>query len=138
MAHFFGRIYNHPHAIFGEEMLRQELQDMKIFLDGIDNIVSTQKRVAQLYFDDGSVERACPPIKALLHVMRHDHWDGKDLADPELRELFTLESLLASDWYATHLKAKQQIDRVLWSRHLDYLQRFLKNLSVFGFAEIDG
>ena len=37
--HFFGRVFNHPHAVFTEEMLRPELQDMDIFADGMDNIV---------------------------------------------------------------------------------------------------
>ena len=45
------------------------------------------------------------------------------------RALFTREALLASDWYAARLKAKQQIDQALWSRHVDYLQRFLKKTS---------
>jgi hypothetical protein len=126
---FLGRIFNHPHAIFSEEMLRPELQDLRVFVDGVDNIVSTQKRVAQLYFDDGSVHQACPPLKALLHVMLYDHWEGKNLAHPELRALFTREALLGSDWYAARLKAKQQVDQALWSRHVDYLQRFLKKTS---------
>ena len=47
----------------------------------------------------------------------------------ELRALFTREALLGSDWYAARLKAKQQIDQALWSRHVDYLQRFLKKTS---------
>jgi phosphoenolpyruvate carboxykinase (diphosphate) len=126
---FLGRIFNHPYAIFSEEMLRPELQDMRVFVDGVDNIVSTQKRVAQLYFDDGSVHQACPPLKALLHVMLYDQWEGKDLAHPELRALFTREALLASDWYAARLKAKQKVDQALWSRHVDYLHRFLKKTS---------
>jgi 3-mercaptopyruvate sulfurtransferase SseA len=39
------------------------------------------------------------------------------------------DALLASDWYAARLKAKQQVDQALWSRHVDYLQRFLKKAS---------
>jgi hypothetical protein len=61
--------------------------------------------------------------------MLYDQWEGKDLAHPELRALFTREALLGSDWYAARLKAKQQIDQALWSRHVDYLQRFLKKTS---------
>ncbi len=37
--------------------------------------------------------------------------------------------LLASDWYAARLAAKQKIDRQLWRRHVDYLDRFLKRAS---------
>jgi hypothetical protein len=99
---------------------------MDMFVDGMDNIVTTQKRVAQMYFDDGSVEQACPPLKALLHIMLHDQWEGQGLENPAFRKLFTRESLLASDWYAARLAAKQKVDRKLWRRHIDYLDKFLK------------
>ncbi len=126
---FFGRVFNHPHSVFTDEMLRPELQGMDIFADGMDNIVVTQKRVAQMYFDDGSVKQACPPLKALLNIMLHDQWEGRGLGHPEVRELFTREHLLASDWYAARLTAKQGIDRKLWHRHVDYLDRFMKRTS---------
>jgi hypothetical protein len=126
---FFGRVFNHPHAVFTPEMLQPELQDAAVFADGIANIVSTQKRVAQMYFDDGSIAQACPPLKALLHIMLHDEWEGKTLEHPEFRKLFTREYLLSADWYAARLKAKQKIDRQLWHRHTDYLDKFLKRTS---------
>jgi hypothetical protein len=71
---FFGQIFNHPDALFTEEMLRPELQDLQIFVDGMDNIISTQKRVARLYFNYGSIQMACPPLRALLHIMLEDDW----------------------------------------------------------------
>jgi hypothetical protein len=123
---FFGRVFNHPHAVFTEDMLRPELQDMEIFADGMDNIVTTQKRVAKMYFDDGSIAQACPPLKALLHIMLHDEWEGKKLGDAEFRKLFTRESLLAADWYAARLKAKQAVDIRLWRRHVEYLNHFFR------------
>lgn len=126
---FFGRVFNHPHAVFTPEMLKPELQDMEIFADGIANIVSTQKRVAKMYFDDGSIEQACPPLKALLHIMLNDKWEGKTLDDPAFRQLFTRENLLASDWYAARLAAKQKIDGLLWQKHVRYLDKFLKRAS---------
>ena len=85
-------MFNHPHAVFTDEMLRPELQGMDIFADGMDNIVTTQKRVAKMYFDDGSIAQACPPLKALLHIMLNDEWEGKGLDHPEFRKLFTRES----------------------------------------------
>jgi hypothetical protein len=126
---FFGRVFNHPHAVFTDEMLQPELQDMEVFVDGMDNIVTTQKRVAKMYFDDGSIAQACPPLKALLHIMLNDEWEGKGLDHPEVRKLFTRENLLASDWYAARLAAKQKIDRALWKRHAEYLNHFLKKPS---------
>jgi hypothetical protein len=126
---FFGQVFNHPHAVFTAEMLRPELQDMDIFADGMDNILTTQKRVAQTYFDDGSVAQACLPLKALLHIMAGDSWEGKGLEHQDFRRLFSREHLLKSDWYANRLKAKQSVDRKLWRRHVDYLERFFKRAS---------
>ncbi len=123
---FFGRVFNHPHAVFTEPMLKPELQDQDIFADGMDNIVATQKRVAQMYFDDGSIKQACPPLQALLHIMLHDQWEGQGLGHAEVRKLFTRENLLASPWYAARLAAKQKVDRTLWKRHVEYLNQFLR------------
>lgn len=124
--YFFGRVFNHPHTVFTDAMLKPELQDLAVFVDGMENIIATQKRVAKMYFDDGSVAQACPPLRALLHIMLHDQWEGKGLEHPDVRNLFTRENLLASDWYAARLKAKQAVDRKLWKRHVEYLDKFLK------------
>ena len=123
---FFGRVFNHPHAVFTEEMLKPELQDAEIFADGMDNIIAKQERVAKMYFDDGSIAQACPPLKAMLHIMLDDEWAGKGLDHPEVRKLFTRADLLASDWYAARLAAKQKIDKKLWRRHVEYLNQFLR------------
>ena len=131
---FFGRVFNHPHEVFTDEMLRPELQDRELFVAGMDNIVSTQQRVAKMYFDDGSVRHACPPLQALLHIMLHDAHEGRGLEHPEIRALFTREHLLASSWYAERLKARQSVDRKLWRRHAEYLDRFLKRPSHAGEA----
>ena len=107
---YFGRVFNHPNAVFTEEMLKPELQSMDVFADSMENIIATQKRVAKMYFDDGSIAQACPPLRALLHIMLNDSWEGKGLDDGGFRKLFTRETLLASDWYAARLKAKQAVD----------------------------
>ena len=132
---FFGRVFNHPHVVLTEAMLKPELQGMETFIEGMDNIIATQKRVAEHYFADGSIEWACPPLKALLHIMRDDHYEGKALDDPEIRVLFTRESVLSSDWYRARLVAKQGVDVRLWQRHVDYLEKFLRNPSYAGVAE---
>jgi hypothetical protein len=132
---FFGRVFNHPHAVFTEAMLKPELQDKDIFADGMDNIVATQKRVAQMYFDDGSIKQACPPLNALLHIMLNDGWEGKGLEHPAVRKLFTRENLLASPWYAARLAAKQKVDRALWKRHVECLNQFLRRPNYTDVAE---
>lgn len=126
---YFGRVFNHPNEVISDEMLQPELQDLGVFADGMENIVATHKRVAHLYFDDNSIEQACPPLKALLHIMRDGQYEGKDLTSPEIRELFTREALMASDWYRKRLETKQQKEIKLWRRHVDYLSKFLNKPS---------
>jgi len=132
---FFGRVFNHPHAVFTEEMLKPELQDLEIFVDGMDNIVTTQQRVAKMYFDDGSIAQACPPLHALLHIMLNGQWEGKNLGDSDFRRLFARENLLSSGWYAARLAAKQGIDTRLWRRHVEFLNQFLRKPSHEDVAE---
>jgi len=120
---FFGRVFNHPHLVFTDKMLRPETQDVGIFADGMANIVATQKSVAESYFADGSIDLACPPLRALLHIMRSG--ESKDLHHPKVRGLFTREAMLGSDWYKERLAAKQMLDCSLWTRHATYLEAFL-------------
>jgi phosphoenolpyruvate carboxykinase (diphosphate) len=90
----------------------------------MENICATHERVAKSYFADGTIELACPPLKALLHIMAHGNYKGKGADAPEVRALFTREHLLASDWYAARLKSKQQADIALWTRHVQTLDKF--------------
>jgi len=111
------------------------LQDKAVFADGMDNILVTQKRVAQMYINDGSIAQASPPLKALLHIMLNDEFEGKGLEHPEIRKLFTRENLLGSAWYAARLAAKQKIDRALWKRHVEQLNNFLRRPNYADVAE---
>ena len=121
---FMGKIFDNPSTVLTEEILKPETQNLNDYVDGINNIVETQQKVAQQYLDDGSVADACPPLQALLHIMATGHYQGKDVHDPEIRALFSKESLLASDWYLERLEVKQTKDIALWRRHVDSLQRF--------------
>lgn len=122
---FFGRIFLHPDVVFTEEMLRPELQDMAIFAESVDVIVTTHQRVAQAYFDDGGIELAVPPLKGLLEIMANGETaEGWKLDSPEFRELFTPESVLASDWYAARLDSKLQIDLAHQQLGIDRLHAF--------------
>ena len=95
VRNYFGRVFLHPDVIFTEEMLRPELQDPKTFADSVDVIVTTHKVVADRYFADGSLEQACPPLRALLEIM-HDgvSREGWHLDSPEFRALFERENIL--------------------------------------------
>ncbi len=80
--HFLGRIFETPGSVFTSEMLRPEEQDAELFAAGVDAIVETQRRVALNYFEDGSVEAACPPLKALLHILAHGNYQGMGVDAP--------------------------------------------------------
>ncbi len=127
--HFLGRIFNNPHAVFSEEMLKPEKQDPSLFAEGITNLVKTQKRVAENYFEDGSIDSACPPLRALLHIMVHGHYEGKDLEHPDIRKMFSRDYLLHSEWYEERLRVKQARDVTLWKRHIWQLEEFLEKVS---------
>jgi hypothetical protein len=91
---------------------------------GVDAIVESQRRVAASYFEDGSIEAACPPLRALLEIMAHGSSHGRGADSPEIRAMFTREALLSRDWYKERLRTKQQRDTALWQRHLRALEEF--------------
>jgi hypothetical protein len=122
---FFGRIFDHPDRVFDEAYLRPETQDLEAFVDGVDNIVEAQKRVALQAFEDGSIEDACPPLRALLSIMAHGTFEGKDVQHSEIRRLFTREALATSDWYRERLVAKQCVDERLCRRNMATLDAWL-------------
>ncbi|HEX8913685.1 MAG TPA: hypothetical protein VF796_15100, partial [Humisphaera sp.] len=121
---FFGRLFDNPGKVFDESMLKPETQDLDVFVDGVKNVTEAQERVAKEYFEDGSVDDACPPLRALLHIMAHGNYEGNTAADPYVRRMFTRDYLLGSDWYRARLRAKQQVDVRTWKRHLAYLEAF--------------
>ena len=125
-TNYFGRVFLHPHVVFTDEMLRPEMQDMDVFADAVANIVATHQRVAESYFTDGSIKLACPPLRALLEIMaRGQTGEGYGLESPEVRSLFTRESVLASDWYAARLDAKQRSDEARLTHAAASLYEFL-------------
>ena len=121
---FLGRLFETPDVVFTEEMLRPEKQSLELFAAGVDAIVEAQRRVALNYFEDGSVEAACPPLKALLHIMAHGEYEGWAWRTLRFRGLFGREAVLESDWYQERLRCKQERDVALWQRHLAALEQF--------------
>jgi hypothetical protein len=132
---FCGRVLGNPGTLFDEEFLQPERQDADVFADGVDNIVEAMKSAAEHYFADGSVAAACPPLRALLHVMRDGAWEGRGPDDPAFRALFTRDSFLGSDWYRARLEAQRDVDAFLWERHAQYLEKFLTRTN---YADVAG
>ena len=108
-------------------MLRPEKQDMEIFVEGMDNIVTAQRNAARLYFEDGTIELACPPLKALLHIMAEGTCENRDVHDPSIRQLFTPDALYTSEWYQMRLEAKQRYDVRQAARFARRIQAFRAN-----------
>ena len=122
---FLGRIFTDPASVFPEEMLRPELQDAAAYAESVANVVEAQRSVALRYFEDGSVERACPPLRALLHVMAYGEWEGEGLASPAFRRLFDPADILGGDWYEDRLATRLEGARRYWKERLAYLDDFL-------------
>ncbi len=124
---YFGRVFDNPATVFDDRILRPETQDPESFADGVQYIMEAYQRVALRYFEDGSIEEACPPLKALLHIMAYGHFEGKDERDPVIRQLFNREAVLQSDWYQARLKTRQSREQELWLRHLNSVSDYLQN-----------
>ena len=121
---YFGRVFDNPDKVFDEEILRPETQDAHAFADGILNIVEAQQRVARRYFEDGTIEECCPPLRAVIEIMASGRWEGRDASDPEFRRLFDRDVVLGSDWYRERLEAKQRRDVAYWQERIAYLRTF--------------
>jgi len=126
---FFGKVFDSPTIVFDEEMLRPEIQDMEAYIDGINNIVEAQQKVAKGYIEDGSIHNACPPLQAMLYIMAEGTYNGKTIDDPSIREMFTRDYLLQSDWYMERLKLKQQRDAALWKMNRNYIEQKMDEIN---------
>jgi len=121
------RLFDEPLAVFTDKMLNPELQGMEEFVDGINNIVEAQKKVALQYFEEGSIEAAIPPLKILLHIMAYGNYEGKNITNSELRKQFKREFVIQQQWYKERLLKKQKKDIVFYHNQIQYLEEFLKN-----------
>ncbi len=122
---YLARVFDNPDKVFTDEILQPEKQDFESFADGILHIAEAQQRVAQRYFDDGGYELACPPLRAALSIMATGQYEGKTVYDPEVRKLFTRESLLESEWYQRRLAAKKHKDIQHWADFEERLSNYI-------------
>ena len=129
VAQFFGRVFDDPAAVFGEDMLKPEKQGIAEYVDGVDNIVDTQKKVAGMYLEDGSDADLCPPLRAIVHIMATGQWQGHDEHSPAVRDLFDRDTVLASDWYRERLARQQRVETKLLDRHAAALDARMATLA---------
>ena len=119
---FVARVFDNPMKVFDDPILRPEKQDPASFADGIRYIVEAHAATARLYFEDGSADAVCPPVRALLSIMAFGEHEGLKIDAPEFRAMFTRESVLQSEWYRSRLETAQgqaiaRCDRVI--RHIE-------------------
>jgi phosphoenolpyruvate carboxykinase (diphosphate) len=127
LRNFMGRIFDNPEVVFTDDMLKPELQGMEDFVDGINNIVEAQQKVAKAYIADGTVNAAIPPLKAILHIMAEGNYEGKTANDPEIRKLFDRDYVINSDWYKERLAGFQKNRIGQLEASLEYLKAFLNS-----------
>lgn len=121
---YMARVFDNPDKVFSDEILRPEQQDPASFADGVLYIAEAQKRVAELYLVDGGYELACPPLQAILNIMANGNHQGLTIDDPKIREMFTCDSLLGSDWYRRRLAQKKYRDTEHWKGFVERLSSF--------------
>lgn len=132
---FFGKLFDNPTSVFDEAMLQPETQDIAAFADGVLNITEAQKNVALAYFKDGSINDACPPLQAILHIMAYGNYQGKITSDIELREMFTRDYLMNSEWYRERLSIKQERDAQFWKSNYHYIHEKLDEVETTDFEK---
>jgi hypothetical protein len=123
-ATYLGRLFDTPAAVFPEDMLHPELQSLPEYVDGIENIVAAMEKSAKAYIEDGSIEAAIPPLKAVLSVMATGTFEGKSIHDPEVRHLFNREYVVSSEWYTARLEAYR-------FHEIQYMEKSISKLRVF-------
>jgi hypothetical protein len=126
---YLARVFDNPSKVFSEEILKPEKQDLDSFADGILHIAEAQQKVARGYLDDGGYELACPPLQAILNILATGKHEGKTVNDPEIRDLFTLKNLLASDWYRRRLVEQQDRDIQHWKDCIGRLEGYLESFN---------
>jgi len=124
--YFFCRVFDNPAGVITEPMLQPEKQNMEVYVDGIENICQAMQKSALMYFEDGIIEDACPPLRAVLHFMAYGHYNGKKINDPQIRAMFTREALINSKWYKARLVKKQTREIGFWKKNVDYLESFMR------------
>jgi hypothetical protein len=124
LSAYMGRLFDNPEVVFNEDMLKPELQSMEDYVDGIKNICEAQQKVAKAYVEDGSVEGAIPPLKAILYIMAEGSYEGKTTEDPEIRKLFDRDYVLASDWYKDRLVRYQKNRAAQIESSITYMEKF--------------
>ena len=122
---YLGRIFDTPSAVFPDDILHPELQSMAEYVDGIENIAAAMEKSAKAYFEDGSVDAAIPPLKAVLSVMATGTYEGKSIHAPEVRRLFERDYVVNSDWYKKRLEDYRGQEIAYMEKSIAYIRNYI-------------
>ncbi|KAL7719815.1 Uncharacterized protein QTN25_002936 [Entamoeba marina] len=122
-SHFLRTLFSVPASVMPEDFLKPELQGAEIYADSYEFITQTDKGIAGNYIKDGTVEGACPPLKALIYIMANGEYNGMDRFSPEFRDMFKPENILKSEWYKERLTTRQNNEVAKLKKDLAYLQK---------------
>lgn len=126
---YLARVFDNPGKVFTEDILQPERQDPDAFADGVLHIAEAQQKVARRYFEDDTYQYACPPLQAILSILAEGNYQGMDASHPQVRQLFTKESLLASDWYRERLFTQQLRDWERWQAAVNRIESYISDAS---------
>ncbi|ELP84304.1 hypothetical protein EIN_065890 [Entamoeba invadens IP1] len=126
-THFFSSIFTAPNSVMPEDFLKPEKQDLAIYADSYEYMAQTDKGIAGNYIEDGTVEGACPPLKALLYIMANGSYNGMTIESKEFRDLFDPKAVFASEWYKLRLQTRQKVEEKKLNKDLTYLNKMLAN-----------
>ena len=140
MIRLFGHICLNPDKVFNDEQLHPWKQNVKLCAEGRTELARLRREVARKYFEDGSIGYACPPLKALLHIMAFDIYDSNNdhpsvstesvkwtLSSEDFRKLFTAEEILKSEWYTQSLVESIRLDKERVGNQRKELLRYLED-----------
>ncbi|ELP91606.1 hypothetical protein EIN_129860 [Entamoeba invadens IP1] len=120
--HFLRTLFSVPNSVMPEDMLKPEKQDLAIYADSYEYMSQTDKGIAGNYIEDGTVEGACPPLKALLYIMATGSYNGMTIESKEFRAMFEPENVFSSEWYKLRLQTRQKTEVAKLNKNLKYLK----------------
>jgi hypothetical protein len=134
---FAGRVLSCPDSLFTSEILHPEEQSLRIFADSMSNIVESHKNAAEIIMSSADVDRAIPPLKALLNIMRYGQYNGLTPSSEAFREMFKRENVIDSEWYLARLTNRQSYYASHLKNGIQYLQTFARSQENNGKADLE-
>lgn len=143
MLEFFGRVFLTSDSTWSNDQIKPWEQNSELYVEGKKTLNRFKKEIALKYFNDGSIELASQPLKAILHMMAFDKYeftpppanddDTSRIVEkvvwtresPEYRALFTSEAIFNSAEYLNAIKEARRRDVELYTQQVTTLESFI-------------